>query len=113
MQYTRARKEGAEMARTRSSGRRKDEGPPSSLMVRLDEESKECLARAAALRHISISDYVRTVTVAQARREVAAAGEQTIALTAEEQLQFWKALQDTPRLTAAQRRLGAIMRGEP
>src|SRR5262249_14880857 len=85
---------------------------PSPLMVRLDEESKEVLARAAELRRISVSDYVRAVTVAQARREVLAAREQSISLTPEEQLAFWNALNETPKLTAAQRRLGALMRGE-
>ena len=86
--------------------------PASPLMVRLDEESKSFLAKAAELRRISISDYVRAVTVAQARREVEAAGSQTISLTPEEQLAFWSALQAAPRLTPAQRELGAIMRGE-
>jgi uncharacterized protein (DUF1778 family) len=81
-------------------------------MVRLDDESKGYLSQAAELRRISVSDYVRTVTVAQARREVRAAREQVLALTPEEQLAFWKALSETPKLTAAQRRLGAVMRGE-
>jgi uncharacterized protein (DUF1778 family) len=81
-------------------------------MVRLDEESKAFLAQAAQLRRISVSDYVRAVTVAQARREVLAAREQTISLTPEEQLAFWNALNEPPRLTAAQRRLGSLMRGE-
>jgi uncharacterized protein (DUF1778 family) len=81
-------------------------------MVRLDKESKTYLSEAAQLRRISVSDYVRTVTVAQARREVLAAREQTISLTAEEQLAFWNALNAAPRLTDAQRRLGAVMRGE-
>jgi uncharacterized protein (DUF1778 family) len=80
-------------------------------MVRLDEESKAFLAQAAELRRISVSDYVRTVTVAQARREVSAAQELTLALTPEEQLAFWNALNAPPKLTAAQRRLGALMRG--
>jgi len=44
-----------------------------SLMVRLDDESKESLSQAARLRGISLSDYVRAVTVPQARREVLAA----------------------------------------
>jgi uncharacterized protein (DUF1778 family) len=82
-------------------------------MVRLDKESKEYLVRAAKLRKISVSDYVRTVTVAQARQEVLAALEQTISLTPEEQLAFWKALGETPKLTDAQRRLGRVMRGQP
>ncbi len=81
-------------------------------MVRLDSESKAYLAAAAGLRHISVSDYVRTVTVAQARKEVLAAKENTITLTPEGQLAFWKALNEVPRLTPAQRRLGKLMRGE-
>ena len=84
----------------------------STLMVRLDNESKSYLARAAELRRISVSDYVRAVTVAQARREVQQAAEQTISMTAEEQLTFWNALNASPELTAAQRELGAVMRGE-
>jgi uncharacterized protein (DUF1778 family) len=84
----------------------------SPLMVRLDDESKRYLAEAAGLRRVSVSDYVRTVTVSQARREVRAAGEQIIVMTPDEQLSFWKALNETPKLTPAQRRLGAAMRGE-
>ena len=53
-----------------------------------------------------------TVTVAQARREVAAAENRTIVLTPDEFLQFWQALQEPVRLTPAQKKLGAIMRGE-
>jgi uncharacterized protein (DUF1778 family) len=81
-------------------------------MVRLDPQSREYLSEAADLRRISVSDYVRAVTVGQARREVLAAREKIIALSPEEQLAFWNALNDTPKLTAAQRRLGAAMRGE-
>ena len=99
------------MAKTRAPGRQQKPRRPSPLMVRVDEEAKEYLARAAALRRVSVSDYVREVTVAQARREVLAAREQTIALTAEEQLAFWTALGAEPVLTDAQRRLGALMRG--
>ncbi len=35
-----------------------------------------------------------------------------ITLTPEEQLEFWTALGQPPKLTAAQRRLGSLMRGE-
>lgn len=84
----------------------------SPLMVRLDEKSKQSLAAAAELRRISVSDYVRTVTVPQAEREVQAARENVIRLSPEEQLAFWNALNETPKLTPAQRRLGAMMRGE-
>jgi len=81
-------------------------------MVRLDKDSKQALSRAAELRGISISDYVRSVTVAQARRDVQAARTQTISLTPAEQLAFWNALQEPPRLTSAQKHLGAVMRGD-
>ena len=83
----------------------------SQLMVRHDEDSKSYVTKAAELRRISISDYVRMVTVAQARREVQQAEQNTIALTAEEQLTFWTALNATPELTKAQRELGRTMRG--
>jgi uncharacterized protein (DUF1778 family) len=83
----------------------------SPLMVRLDAESKGAIVAAANLRRISVSDYVRTVTIGQAKREVESAQEQTIRLTPEEQLAFWQALQAPVKLTPAQKRLGALMRG--
>ena len=100
------------MQRTGLRKRAKKPALASPLMVRLDPESKAILGRAAKLRKVSVSDYVRQVTLAQARREVHAAAEATIVLTAEEQLAFWKALNEPPRLTEAQRRLGKLMRGE-
>lgn len=87
-------------------------GNSASLMVRLDGDSKDILSRAAEARGISISDYVRQVTVTQARKEVAAATSQTIAMTPDEQLAFWNALNAPVKLTAAQKRLGKLMRGE-
>ena len=99
------------MGSTRSSRARKGQAH-TPLMVRLDGESKECLVRAAELRRISISDYVRQVAIGQARREVESARAQTVALTADEQLAFWNALREPVELSAAQRRLGAVMRGE-
>ena len=95
--------------RTRHSKKTRKSSP---LMVRLDRKSKSYLAQAAALRKISVSDYVREITVAQARREVVAAEGNTIILTREEQLAFWIALNEAPKLNEAQRRLGALMRGE-
>ena len=84
----------------------------SSLMVRMDEESKQLLAEAAELRRISVSDYVRTVTLAQAHREVTSARQQVILLTPDEQKAFWGALNVPVKLSAAQKRLGKLMRGE-
>jgi uncharacterized protein (DUF1778 family) len=84
----------------------------SPLMVRLDAASKRSLEEAASLRQISVSDYVRTVTVPQAEREVRAARENVVRLTPEEQLALWTALSEPPKLTPAQKKLGAMMRGE-
>jgi uncharacterized protein (DUF1778 family) len=100
------------MVQKHASQRPKKGRAPSPLIVRLDDESKAYLSQAAELRRISVSDYVRTVTVAQAQKEVLAAREQTISLTPDEQLAFWNALNEPPRLTQAQRELGAVMRGE-
>lgn len=86
----------------------------SQLMVRLDEDSKSSVVKAADLRRVSVSDYVRMVTVAQARREVIQAEQHsTICLTPDEQFAFWQALDAAPKLTKAQRKLGRTMRGEP
>jgi uncharacterized protein (DUF1778 family) len=84
----------------------------TSLMVRLDPDSKTSVARAAELRRVSVSDYVRSVVVAQARREILAAEQQVIALTPTEQREFWQALQEPTAPTGAQQELGALMRGE-
>jgi len=91
------------MSKTRST---------SPLMVRLDASSKDVLARAAELRRISVSDYVRQVIVSQARKEVDAAATRTITMTPDEQLAFWTALNRPIKLTPAQKKLGKIMRGE-
>jgi hypothetical protein len=40
------------------------------------------------------------------------AAPETIVLTSEEQLAFWKALNTPAKLTEAQRRLGKLMRGQ-
>jgi uncharacterized protein (DUF1778 family) len=84
----------------------------TTLMVRLDKDSKKVLAQAATLRKISISDYVRVVTIGQARKEISASNAHTISLSAAEQLAFWTALNGATKLTAAQKRLGKLMRGE-
>lgn len=84
----------------------------SSLMVRLDSESKAYIAEAADLRRISVSDYVREVAVRQARSEVIAARDEIVRLSPADQLAFWKALHEPVKLTKSQKRLSAIMRGK-
>ena len=81
----------------------------TTLMVRLDQANK---ATAARRRRISISDYVRSVTVTQAEREIQQADEQVIALAPAEQQAFWDALNQPAVLTPAQQQLARLMRGE-
>ncbi len=83
-----------------------------TLNMRLDRDSKKAVVRAAALRGLKMSDYIRVVLVAQAKLEIEASKHQVPALTADEQSRFWSALQEAARPTAAQRRLGRLMRGE-
>ena len=101
------------MASTRIKPKRRQFKPASPLVVRLDQQSKDYLTKAAGLRQISVSDYVRLVTVDQARRELQGAKAQTIVMTPAEQLAFWKALNAPVKLTPAQRRLARIMRSLP
>jgi uncharacterized protein (DUF1778 family) len=70
------------------------------------------LQRAAELRHASVSDYVHSVAVAQARREIQAAEQPVTALTPAEQRDFRQALQEPTALAGAQQELGTPMRGE-
>ena len=81
-------------------------------MVRVDRSSKGVIARAARLRGVSASDYVRMVVLAEARHEIERARAHSITLSAEEQLAFWRALERPVSLTPRQRELGRIIRGE-
>lgn len=84
----------------------------ANLMVRVDRSSKEVIAHAARIRGVSASDYVRSVVVAQAKKEVEEARTRTLLLTPEEQLAFWQALDGPAEPSARQRELGRLMRGE-
>jgi uncharacterized protein (DUF1778 family) len=84
----------------------------ANLMIRVDRSSKNVIARAARLRGVSASDYVRSVVLSQARREIEDARTRTITLTPAEQLAFWLALQEPASLTPRQRALGRIARGD-
>jgi uncharacterized protein (DUF1778 family) len=99
------------MAR-KSPSKRLPERESATLMVRLDPQSKAALAQAAALRKISMSDYVRSVTVAQALREVEEAQSNSLTLAPAEQIAFFEALKAPVKLTAKQRQLQRIVQGE-
>jgi hypothetical protein len=88
--YNPKQMEASLMAKPRSQNRSGKAKLSRSLVVRLDEESKTFLTKAG----------------------VRSAAEQIVALTPEAQLAFWTALNETPRLTAAQKRLGSMMRGQ-
>ena len=83
----------------------------ASMSVRLDESSMRWLVQAAELRGIEVSQFVRLTAVPQARREVQSAQDGMIVLTRDEQIALWQALHEPVKLTAAQRKLSAIMRG--
>lgn len=84
----------------------------ANLMVRLDPAGKATIERAAAYRRLSTSDYVRTVMVAQADKELREAQGNIIALSPSEQEAFWLALQADVSLSPKQQGLGRVMRGE-
>lgn len=113
------------MSNTAGTTKKKSTKPKtaSPLMVRLDADSKRYIARAAELRHLSVSDYVRTVMVPLSKREVdadeasdafSALKPTVIELSAEDQLALWKAINAPPRkMTAARERIRKITRREP
>lgn len=82
----------------------------ANLLVRFDRTSKTLVQRAAAARGLSVSDYVRTRILSLARQDVDEAETQVLRLAREDQIVFWQALQQPPAPTAAQRRLGALIR---
>lgn len=88
-----------------------------ALQVRAAQEIIDALSNCPAEPGFAqlgaeIHKYARDIAVPQARRELAAAREQIVALTPDEQLAFWQALHRPPNLTSAQVRLGAVMRGD-
>lgn len=82
-----------------------------TLAVYLDADSQSLLVQAAELRRISVSDYVRAVTIPLARPDVEPARGRTISLSAEEQLAFWQMPHAPAELTPAQKQLGTLMQG--
>lgn len=82
----------------------------AKLVVTLDAESRALIVRAAALRRISVSEYLCQVASSQARKDVIADFGQPISMTADEQRTFWKALNAPVRLTSMQKRLGQLTR---
>jgi uncharacterized protein (DUF1778 family) len=100
----------------RSKGRRVAAKPApvpnkdANLLVRFDHGSKSLVQRAAAARGLSVSDYVRTRILSLARQDIVEAETQVLRLSREDQIVLWQALQQPRPPTAAQRRLGKLIR---
>jgi len=82
----------------------------ANLLVRFDPVGKTLIKRAAAIRGLTVSDYVRSRIISLARQDVEEADTGVLRLPREAQIAFWQALQNPPPPTEAQRRLGALVR---
>jgi len=80
------------------------------LLVRLDQDDKALVQRAAAVRELSLSDYVRSRMVPLARQDIAESDTGVLSLPREDQIVFWQALQHPPAINPAQRELGDLVR---
>jgi len=83
-----------------------------TIQVRIQPKNKEIIVKAAKLRGIPVSDYLRSVVLGQARKEITIKDDYALQLTAEEQLSFWQAIDKEPALTHKQKELGKLMRGK-
>ena len=81
-----------------------------NLLVRFDSAGKSLVKRAAAIRGLSVSDYVRSRITTLARQDVEEADTGVLRLPREDQIAFWQALQNPPPPTDVQRELGALVR---
>lgn len=84
----------------------------TTLQTRMTEKQKRVIQEAAEKRQIAVSEYVRLTVFEQAKRELEAAAQHVYCLTAEEQTALWQTLHAPVKLTAAQKRLSRLMRGE-
>lgn len=88
----------------------KDGPRDESLLVRIDRRSKSLLRKAAAVRGLSVSDYVRSRVVPLARQDLIEADTGVLKLSREDQLALWRAIQNPRPATPAQRALGKLIR---
>jgi len=76
----------------------------------LDSRQKATLRRAAKLRGLSLSDYVRSRIVRAAELDIDDAQSRALSLSRADQLALWRALQNPPAPTRRQKELGARVR---
>lgn len=84
----------------------------ATVQTRMTEEQKSVIQKAAEHRRMAVSEYIRLMVVEQARREVEANEHNVYDLTADEQLELWELINAPVKLTAKQKKMGRIMRGE-
>jgi len=82
----------------------------ANLLVRFDRRAKSLVKRAASLRGLTVSDYVRFRIVPIARQDVDEAQTGVLRLSRDDQIAFWQALQHPPAPTPSQRALGKLVR---
>ena len=80
------------------------------MLVRFDREAKSLVQRAATVRGLTDSDYVRTRVLPLAQQDVEESKTGVLPLTKEDQIVFWQALQHPPTPTRPQRALGKLVR---
>lgn len=82
----------------------------ASLLVRFDRQAKGIVQRAATVRGLTVSDYVRSRILTLATQDVEESESGLLRLAKADQIAFWQALQHPPAPTPAQRALGKLVR---
>jgi len=75
------------------------------FQARLEPASKFIIKKAADLRGISQTDYLKAVLLPFAKREIAESGKGGLVLSENEQIEFWEALNQPVKLTESQKAL--------
>ena len=91
-------------------GRSTEPAKTANVLIRFDGKRKALVRRAARLSGLSMSEYVRLRIVSLATREIEESETGVLRLNREDQLAFWRAVQNPPPPTRAQRALGALVR---
>ena|SRR5215472_13817384 len=82
----------------------------ANLLVRFDRSDKVLVQRAAHLRGLTVSDYVRSKILPLARQDIEEVNFNVLRLPKADQIAFWRALQHPPALSKTQKALGRLVR---
>lgn len=82
----------------------------ANVLIRFDAKRKARVRRAAELRGLTVSDYIRTRIDSIVDRDLEEAETGVLRLSREDQIALWRALQNPPPPTKQQRELGALIR---